>query len=225
MDRRVVMVAAVAAVLVVLAAASGPVRVWTTPTLDSSPPPVETTGGVDTNAPTNTVADQGGRELRLSGVVLQILGILVVIAGVLVLVAMSRSVRPRRLRRHSQSRDGDIAALPEFPEDTLSIDVDAARAALATGEPRNAIVACWMQLERDAAAAGLPRLEAETSAEYAERVVALSSVDPIPIGELAALYREARFSRHELNDDHRSRAFAALTRVAAALRRGVKVAQ
>ena len=121
-----------------------------------------------------------------------------------------RGVRERSLRQ--------VTALPEVPERELAVDVESARVALAGGSPRNAIVACWMQLERDAAAAGLPREAAETSAEYVERVVAASSVDPAPIRELAALYREARFSRHELRDDHRTRALAALNRVEAVLR-------
>ena len=116
-----------------------------------------------------------------------------------------------------------MPSLPEVRERELTVDVDSARAALSGGTPRNAIVACWMQLERDAAAAGLPRAAAETSAEYVERVVAASSVDPAPIRELAALYREARFSRHELSDDHRTRALAALNRVEAVLKRGAVV--
>jgi hypothetical protein len=80
-----------------------------------------------------------------------------------------------------------------------------------------------MQLERAAATAGLQRAAAETSAEYVERVVAASSIDPAPIRELAVLYREARFSRHELGDAHRTRAFAALNRVEVVLRRSVEV--
>lgn len=126
-----------------------------------------------------------------------------------------RGVRERSLRQ--------VTALPEVPERELAVDVEAARVALVGGSPRNAIVACWMQLERDAAAAGLPREAAETSAEYVERVVAASSVDPAPIRELAVLYREARFSRHELRDDHRTRALAALNRVEAVLRSSVVV--
>ncbi len=55
--------------------------------------------------------------------------------------------------------------------------------------------------------------------EYVERVVAASSIDRAPIAELGALYREARFSRHELDDDHRRRAASALDRVVAALER------
>ena len=155
---------------------------------------------------------------------MQIVGVLIVLAAVASLASIGRSARPHWRRRVRQRRDREIGALPELAEHEVTVDVHAARVALAAGEPRNAIIACWMQLERDAASAGLARAEAETSAEYAERVVALSSVDPIPIRELAALYREARFSRHDLTDDHRARASTALNRVAAALRRGVEVA-
>jgi len=225
MRRRVVVVAVAAAVLVVLAAASAPVRVWTTPRADDTPAPVVTIGPLDTIAPPVTVVDEPNGDTRWSGVVLQIVGVLILLVAVFALFSMRGSGRrPWRRRLGKLRSKGEVTTLPEVPDPELTVDVDAARAALATGEPRNAIVACWLQLERDAAAGGLARAQSETSAEYAERVVALSSVDAAPIGELAALYREARFSRHDLTDDHRSRAFVALDRVAAALRRGVKVA-
>jgi len=224
MGRRVLMLAAAAGVLVVLAAFSGPVRIWTTPTPELHPAPVETIAVQDTIARNTAVFVKVKGAARWGGTVLQIVGVLIILATVLAFPVMVRFARPRWRRRRRFARAGDVVALPEPEENELTVDVAAARAALATGEPRDAIVACWMQLEHDAAAAGLARSEAETSAEYAERVVALSSVDPKPIGELAALYREARFSRHDLGDDHRSRAFTALDRVAAALRHGVKVA-
>jgi hypothetical protein len=110
-----------------------------------------------------------------------------------------------------------MAPLPEVDEQGPRIDLASARAALVAGSPRNAIVACWMQLEREASDAGLARLAPETPTEYVERVIASTSVDPAPIGELAALYREARFSDHDLPDDHRARALVALDRVEAAL--------
>ena len=62
----------------------------------------------------------------------------------------------------------------------------------------------------------MSRVSSETSAEYVARVVASGSVNAGPIGELAALYREARFSRHDLGDEHRARAFASLERALAA---------
>ena len=227
MDRRLVAGAAtgVAMVLLVLAASSGPVRIWITPPADVAPPPVDSTGPVDTVVVQGTVPADHGSGPPWGALVSQILGVLLILFVVTMVVWVVRSRNwPRTGRRRQRERRGrGFTALPEVSEYELEVDVDAARIALAEGSPRNAIVACWMQLERDAAAAGLPRAAAETSAEYVERVVAASSVDPAPIRELAALYREARFSRHELLDDHRSRALAAMTRVEAALRRGVGV--
>lgn len=108
-------------------------------------------------------------------------------------------------------------------DNNLGVNVEEARAALSRGQPRNAIVACWMRLESDIAAAGSPRSGAETSAEYVERIVAEASVDPFAISDLAALYREARFSDHALIDADHADAFAALSRVEAGLRSGVRV--
>ena len=79
-----------------------------------------------------------------------------------------------------------------------------------TGAPRNAIVAAWLDLETSAAATGLPRLPAETSTEYTERVIGAWPVDRERLGDLAALYREARFSVHELGESHRDRAISDL---------------
>ena len=215
-------VGAAVAVLVLLAASSGPVRLWITPRTNEGPSSIEVVTA-DTIAlrdpPSAGVSDSSG-----SSIFFQIIGILLVVLVVAVAVSLARAwvrPRPRRLWRMRSRRP--VAPLPELPEPELTVDVAAARAALSGGSPRNAIVACWMQLERDAAAAGLPRAPAETSVEYVERVVAASSVDPEPIGELAALYREARFSLHELRDDHRTRALAALSRVEAALQQRVEV--
>jgi hypothetical protein len=222
-SRRMVMVGAVAMVLLVLAASSGPVRVWITPPSGPSPSLNDSPSPRDMVAPQDSVStDRSGGPNWVSTFLLLLGVLLIVLAATVVVRSVGTLGRPgrRRLRARLGRR---IIPLPELPESELTVDVVAARAALAGGSPRNAIVACWMQLERDAAAAGLSRSAAETSAEYIERVVAESSVDPAPIGELAALYREARFSRHELGDDHRTRAFATLSSVAAGLRRSVEV--
>ena len=160
------------------------------------------------------------------GTVLTIVG--AVLAAIIALAALSslRFLRLPAMRWWASLRRRTVegAALPEVDDPVVTLDVAAARAALDAGTPRNAIVACWMQLEHDAADAGLARIPSETPTEYAERVIAASSVDPRPIGELASLFREARFSRHELVDSHRRRAVDALERVATALRRDAEVA-
>jgi hypothetical protein len=227
MDRRLVAGAAagIAMVLFVLAASSGPVRIWTTPPLDVRPAPIDGTGTLETVAPRDSVPPDRLVPQHWGEMFVQILGVLLTALAVTMAVWIVRTGRwPRTRRRGVRERSvRQVTALPEVPERELAVEFEAARVALAGGSPRNAIVACWMQLERDAAAAGLPRDAAETSAEYVERVVAASSVDPAPIRELAALYREARFSRHELRDDHRTRALAALNRVEAVLRSSVVV--
>ncbi|MEQ1873813.1 MAG: DUF4129 domain-containing protein [Ilumatobacteraceae bacterium] len=150
--------------------------------------------------------------LQLAGAVL-----ICLVAVTLAYVLLARpfpKLRWRRLRKFQP-----VSPLPEVVERELTIDMEAARAALSSGNPRNAIVACWIQLESDATDVGLPRMNAETPAEYVERVVVASSIDAAPIRELAALYREARFSVHELSDDDRAQALDALHRVAVSLRR------
>ena len=104
------------------------------------------------------------------------------------------------------------------PLDALSVgqvelDEHAQFDALAHGEPRNAIVAAWLRLEDDVAAAGWPRHPAETSAEYTSRVLSAAGLAPEAVNTLAALYREARFSTHPLGETDRNRAATALRAV------------
>ncbi|MFI5713213.1 DUF4129 domain-containing protein [Kribbella sp. NPDC051620] len=62
--------------------------------------------------------------------------------------------------------------------------------------PRNTVdgtvIACWVGLEDAAAAAGVPRNEAETPAEFILRVLVVNGVSAPVLGALADLYREAR---------------------------------
>lgn len=209
---------AVVLVLVALAASSGPVRFWS-PT-SGTPGTVQPTDGTAVTLPPFTVRPAEEPPEQDDMTLLYILGVL---GSVLLVIACVYAVKGAKgwswLARVRYRRGSSLAdALPEVDVATpVTVDLDAARAALAIGTPRNAIVACWMQLERDATAAGLARHPAETSSEYAARVIAEASVDTAPIHELAALFREARFSRHELGSDHRDAALDALQRVEAAL--------
>lgn len=96
---------------------------------------------------------------------------------------------------------------------------------LAEGSARNAIVRCWLELEDAVATAGVPQSPAQTSTELTERVLARLLVDDTAIVMLADLYREARFSEHQLTEDHRRRAVAALRRLLADLPAGTSTEQ
>ncbi len=222
MDRRTLLAlgaTALGVVLLVLASSSSPVRVWSDP---PPRPPSRQPAAIDTETVVSTPVDgtlpppgPDTTESPFWRIIAAVgFGVLIWLA-VVVASTWLRMLRGIDRRRHSVGQH--VTPLPEIAEPVVELDVVAARAALAEGSPRNAIVACWLQLERDAASAGLARHPAETSVEYTGRVIGASSAERAPIEELGALYREARFSRHELDDSHRRRAVSALELVAAAL--------
>jgi hypothetical protein len=142
--------------------------------------------------------------------VLVVLVQVVLVAIVLVLVvALVQLLRSLVRAPHVTVHEEPDFLIPLVPSELLQAARDRLRE-LETGEPRNAIVAAWLDLERAAAATGLPRLPAETSTEYTSRVIGVWPVDADRLADLAALYREARFSVHELGEDHRQRAITDL---------------
>ncbi len=171
------------------------------PTLASTPPPSATP------APT---AETNATPFDPSPVLITIVQLLLVLTIVVLLLAVALLIRSLLRRRpHLELHEEPDFAIPLVPAELL----EAARQRLSdleSGEPRNAIVAAWLGLETSAAATGLPRLPAETSSEYTERVIRVWPVDSERLGDLAALFREARFSVHPLGEAHRDRAVSDL---------------
>jgi hypothetical protein len=148
-----------------------------------------------------------------------ILSYLALGAFLLVLLAFlaSATVTNRRGRRAQLVEAAEVVGAV----DALAIPADLVRTterqlqAIRQGTPRNAIVACWWELERSSEATGLPRAASETSSEFTARVLSRYRVQPSTIEGLAALYREARFSLHDMTEADRERAVAALEQVLA----------
>jgi hypothetical protein len=206
-------------VVLLSAAAAGPVEFW------HAPPPGES--GPSAPQVTAPPADVGAAPPKSIHIDLDnaVLEVIATIVGVVIVASIAYAViglllgwlRVRgRGDGESEPAPGVVDALPDVLP-PLALDVDAQLAALAHGTPRNAIVACWLRLEDDVAAVGLPRRASETSAEFTARVLGWYALDPAPIDELARLYREARFSSHELGQHERDRALVALRRVHAML--------
>jgi len=109
----------------------------------------------------------------------------------------------------------EFTVLPDVDRLAESVRDDRGRqlAAVAEGSPRNGIVACWLSLEESVRSAGVQPHPADTSTELVVRVLHSLDLDPRAISRLAALYREARFSEHELGEDARDEARAALGRL------------
>lgn len=145
---------------------------------------------------------------------------LAVAVGVVLLVAryaaapLVRSVRRRRRarwRRTPQRVDLPVLEPPAALAREMLADADSQRRLLVEdGSPRNAVVGCWHRFETQAATAGLARGPWETSSEYTLRVLDLVEAHQPAVTRLGALYREARFSEHELTEAHRREALEAL---------------
>jgi len=113
----------------------------------------------------------------------------------------------------------DVLALPEPLARELAAGAAAQRDVLQSGSPRNAIVEMWNRFEVQAEAAGARRRPWETSSEFTLRVLEAVDADSAAVARLAELYREARFSDHELTEGHRDAALEALAVIHAGLAR------
>jgi hypothetical protein len=118
-------------------------------------------------------------------------------------------------------REPKEAAVPEVEDEVEAVPLAAAveegLSALDQGGPGEGVVASWVLLERAAADAGTHRAAPETPSELAGRLIDRHAVSSGPLLRLADLYREARFSRHELPESARTEARAALLRLRAEL--------
>ncbi len=140
-------------------------------------------------------------------------GALIVLAVGAALVAMTIGgyVIARALRRRQY-----VELDSEQPPDEPTADaLRSAAAALATSaDPRSAILACYRAMEQRLADAGTARRVADTPEELLDRAALSGLLLPEAAQQLAALFREARFSTHPMTEAHRAEAQSALGAVA-----------
>ena len=195
-------------------------------TAGSLRPFVEGTGGwrlSSGDAPPTTLPDRAERELpeqqpqqRSTGSLLAdlIVRLLVVVVLLVLCYALVRvvvgmlSVSRARRRRRGSALEGEVAVPTGAVE--LADAVDDGLRALEAMPALDAIVACWVRLEAAAAEAGVARQPSETATELTLRVLRAYDVSPRPLSRLLSLYREARFSSHDISDDAGDDARAAL---------------
>jgi hypothetical protein len=220
MIRRAASIAVATALVCLLFATvstSGGVNLWGEPQWDPTPrerDPIELEIAVDGDDPFELADATDDDPLVIPAwirAVLQVILVGVVAAAAVALALAAWRNRPR-LRWRRRQANGDFEVLPDVAAAVVG-QAAVQRAALLDGAPRNAIVQCWLQLERDVVAAGLHRDPADTSLEFTERVLARYTVDSEAIEDLAARYREARFSDHQLDESDRDAALAALERL------------
>lgn len=174
--------------------------------------PAEDTGAATRAAAEDTTEDAEETQAADPAQVWRVLG---GIALALLLAVVVLAIRVNRRRRRAAPPESARKA----PDRALLTDRRAARQArmLREGSPREAIIATWLDLERLVAAAGVPRRPSETSSELVVRVLDDREVPAAALTDLAALFREARFSTHEPTEALRERAAGDLDAVHAAL--------
>jgi hypothetical protein len=151
-------------------------------------------------------------------IVLTMAGVAVVSLAVWALLRdqVRRRRRRRRLRAPDQpdtrTQEDLVAALDAGLEELSDTDRD----------PRRAVIACWVRLEQAAASAGTPRNPGDSPTDLVGRLLAEQQVDASVLAALAAVYREARYATHTVDNRMRSQATSALERLRADLGAGVR---
>lgn len=160
-------------------------------------------------APTSPGAAATGPQGQLAGgepgwVAFVVVGLL--LAGLTAAIL----VRGELARRRRAALAGPNQRLVELLEVTLT-DLEDER------DPRRAVIAAWVRMERGFAAAGLPRRAAEAPLEYVARVLQEANVRPASIERLAELFERAKFSQHPVDEGMRAAAIEAVTTIRAEL--------
>lgn len=130
------------------------------------------------------------------------------VAGLVVGVAVLLGIAAL-LRR--QGPLPDVAEAPEPPPVAMTEAIDRSLGALDDPDPRAAVQAAYRHLLAALDDVDLGRRPSEAPHEHLRRALAAVAVPAEPLEELVALYDEARFSEHQLTDEHRRRARRAFT--------------
>ena len=165
-------------------------------------------GASDSTAAAPPAPDTGSSPVQADDLLPVLLGLVMLLAvGALLIRAL------RGGPSLSEQRDKD-----EGPEAAVLADaVHAAGAEMEVhGDTRTAIIAAYRVMAAQLGQ-GAGRLPSDTPTELLDRAVAAGLVSRGAALELTELFREARFSRHELPADTRAAAEAALSRVSAEL--------
>jgi uncharacterized protein DUF4129 len=135
-------------------------------------------------------------------------GLVAIAAGALAVTAafgyVGRRARPHRRRKGLEPRRP-----PGGPDAASAVD-DALAEIEAETDPRRAIINAYVRMERALDAAGFGRRAPEAPREYLGRVAGALDSDERAAHRLTALYEEARFSVHPIDEAMRAEAVAAL---------------
>lgn len=139
-----------------------------------------------------------------------------VLVGIVLLMVLLGAVvhtgsrfRRRSLRTRAPVKPGaDVGA-----EVVAALDAGLQQLDETDGDPRRAVIACWVRLESAADAAGTRRLPGDTSTDLVLRLLAGHRLSAAVLTGFADVYRQARYASHEVDERMREQAKAALGRL------------
>jgi hypothetical protein len=137
---------------------------------------------------------------------LGLLGLLLAIALGFVVRALVRD----RLTGRRKVRTRVVTEPDAADEVVAALDAGLLDLSDADSDPRRAVIACWVRLEQAAAAAGTPRRPGDTPTDLVSRLLAEQHVGADVLSGFAAVYREARYATHTVDERMRADARAAL---------------
>jgi Domain of unknown function (DUF4129) len=199
-------------------------RIKTGPTTPATAPPLLPAQALPTAPvePTGAAAEAAG---GLPGWIGTAAVAVLIIAGLIVLTLAVFAILRDQSRRRARRKGRRVAQRPESrTQEDLVAALDAGLEELsdADRDPRRAVIACWVRLEQAAAAAGTTRHPGDSPTDLVGRLLAEQQVDARVLAALAAVYREARYATHAVDDRMRGQARSALEQLRADLGAGAR---
>ncbi len=220
--RALVVAVVLACMVVALAAATtGPVRydphspLQRLRSLALRPSTTATTASADTTAPS------AQQRRPVVTVPVDVVGVLLTgaLLALVVRLLMRHRVGVSATSRHGRGQPARPAGVaPSGLADSLAAAAASAAVAMqGRRASKDAVIACWLELEAAALTAGTPRDAAQTPSEFTAAVLAEQHASPQAVATLLRLYHRARFSAAAMPDHAGADAAEALARVAADL--------
>jgi hypothetical protein len=135
------------------------------------------------------------------------IGVIVAVAGALLWMLLRDRLVQRRTKLPT-ARPPTIAQTQQSVR--AAVDVGLADLDDTDADPRRAVIACWVRLETAAATAGTAREPGDTSTDLVARLLAAHMISADVLAGFAAVYREARFATHTVDETMRDQARSAL---------------
>ncbi|HEY7224516.1 MAG TPA: DUF4129 domain-containing protein [Micromonosporaceae bacterium] len=210
------------AMVAVLVGAAMLAALYANPVIDYAPPPVPTANPRPQNLPAQsqhgvptTSVDAQPQDITFPPWLRNAFNALCAIAVLLLLGAVLWSILQRLASRTRAPAVTDPEEQRRRAQESVRAAVDEGLTDLddADLDPRRAVIACWVRLEAAAAAAGTRREPGDTSTELVGRLLEDHAITAPVLAGFAAVYREARFATHVVDEAMRHQARSALRQI------------